>query len=137
MWLSEKIRGLVGRSYPLGAIIPAPVGISRKKGYWDGFPYTELAQTYNVFVPMTYYTFHGPGTQAYAYMLDNVRILRAQKGCSSTPIHLIGGLTETSSLSGVRGFLRAAQETHPLGVSLYDWAGTSAADWRLLKAAPR
>lgn len=134
-WLSEKIRTLVGRSYPLGAIIPSPVGISKKRGYWPAFPYTELAQTYDVFVPMSYYTYHGPGeAAAYTYTFSNVRIIRAQTGCATTPIHLIGGITETSSVSEVRGFIRAEQETHCLGASLYDWVGTTSGDWQLMKA---
>lgn len=133
--LSHKIRGLVGRSYPLGAIIPSPVGLSKKQGYWDAFPYTMLAQTYDVFVPMSYYTYHGRGyAAAYADTIANVRILRAQQGCSKVPIHLIGGIADNSSPSEVQAFVRAERETRCFGASLYGRAGTSSGHWQQLRA---
>ena len=132
--LSGKIRDLVGPSYPLGAIIPSPVGISTKRGYWDTFPYAMLARTYDVFLPMSYYTYHGSGeASAYSDTVSNVRILRAQRGCSKTPIHLIGGIAEDSSPAEVRAFVRAERETQCLGASLYGWAGTTGGHWQLLK----
>jgi hypothetical protein len=133
--LSTKIRSLVGASYPLGAIIPSPVGLAKKAGYWDSFPYSAVAQRYDVMVPMAYYTYHGKGASAaYADAKANVRILRAQKGCSKLPIHLIGGIAEKSSASEVKAFVKAAVETHCFGASLYSWPGTSASDWRALSA---
>ena len=133
--LSGKIRKLVGKSYPLGAIIPSPAGLAKKAGYWDAFPYTSIAGTYDVFVPMGYYTYHGKTyASAYADALACVRILRAQKGCSKTPIHLIGGIAENSSTGQVQAFVRASRETKIFGASLYGWAGTTSADWQALKA---
>ena len=38
--------------YPLGAIIPSPVGIRRHRVYWPAFPYRGLARYYDVFLPM-------------------------------------------------------------------------------------
>src|SRR5207302_11460664 len=35
--LSRRIRGAVGPAYPLGAIIPSPVGVEWKPAYWPGF----------------------------------------------------------------------------------------------------
>lgn len=93
--LSLLIRGLVAPSYALGAIIPAPVGLAKKAGNWDTFPYESIAKTYDVLVPMGYYTFDGTGaTAASADALANVRILRSQPGCANVPIHLIGGLAD-------------------------------------------
>ena len=132
--LSGKIRKLVGKSYPLGAIIPSPVGIAKKAGYWNTFPYAAVAKTYNVFVPMGYYTYHGKGAvAATADALNNVKILRAQPGCSKVPIHLIGGIAEDSTSAQVQAFANATQKSKCIGASLYGWAGTSAADWKALK----
>ena len=104
MSLSQQIRSAVGRSYPLGAIIPSPVGLSRKGSYWSKFPYADLAGIYDVFLPMGYYTYHGNGAKlAYSDTVGNVRILRSKKGCSTIPIHLIGGEAEKSSAAEVRG----------------------------------
>jgi hypothetical protein len=133
--LTSKIRGLVGDSYVLGAITPSPTGLAKKGGYWDSFPYEMVAQKYDVFVPMGYYTYHGHGASlAYSDTLSNVRILRAQKGCSKTPIHLIGGIAQNSSTAEVRSFVRAVVESHCFGASLYSWPGTTSSDWEKLAA---
>ena len=131
--LSARIRALVGASYPLGAIIPSPAGLARKLGYWDDFPYAALARTYDVFVPMSYYTYHTKTSSgAYADTLANVRIIRAQSGCSAIPIHLIGGVAEDSSAAQLQSFVKAAVETRCIGASFYGWAGTTAAHWSAL-----
>ena len=133
--LSARIRGLVGATYPLGACIPSPTGLAKKGSYWGAFPYTMLAAKYDVFVPMSYYTYHGKGaTAARADTLSNVRILRAQKGCSQTPIHLIGGIAENSSAAEVGAFVSAANETHCIGASFYSWPATTSGDWKALAA---
>jgi len=132
--LSKKIRAHVGAAYPLGAIIPSPVGIAKQANYWNAFPYASVAKTYDVFVPMGYYTYHGRGAAAAtADTLANVRILRAQPGCAKVPIHLIGGIAEKSTTAQVQAFADAAAKAGCIGGSLYGWAGTSAADWKALR----
>ena len=132
--LSKRIRASVGKSYPLGAIIPSPVGISQKRGYWDAFPYAMLAGYYDVFLPMGYYTYHrGGATAAHADAAANVRILRSQKGCSAKPVHLIGGISDDSSSAQVKAFVSATRQTKCFGASLYGWVGTTKAAWKALK----
>ena len=131
--LSTKIRALVGPSYPLGAIIPSPVGMNQKKGYWNVFPYKMVAGIYDVIMPMSYYTYHTKDARgAYADTMANVRILRAQPGCARIPIHLIGGISESSKTSQVQAFARAVRQTQCFGASLYGWPGTSAPMWKAL-----
>jgi hypothetical protein len=135
MALSRQIRAAVGPSYPLGAITPSPVGLSRAGSYWSTFPYTDLATIYDVFVPMGYYTYHGSGAKlAYSDTVGNARILRAHKGCSAVPIHMIGGEAEKTTATEVNAFVRGAKETGCIGVSLYGWAGTKPAAWSELAA---
>jgi hypothetical protein len=135
MSLSARIRDRVGPSYPLGAIVPSPVGLTRPGSYWSAFPYGDLAGVYDVILPMSYYTYHGKGAAAaYADTLGNVRIIRASKGASAIPIHLIGGESEKSSTAEVAAFVRASQETGCIGAGLYGWQGTKAPQWRELKA---
>jgi hypothetical protein len=132
--LSRKIRAKVGPSYPLGAIIPSPTGMANN-GSWSPFPYTALTKYYDVFVPMSYYTYHGSGADAArSDTLSNVRIIRAQPGCSRIPVHLIGGISENSSAAEVQAFVRASVQTKCIGASLYGWPGTSGAMWNSLKA---
>ena len=136
--LSQKIRALVGQSYPLGAIIPSPVGIAKQVHYWDTLPYASIAKTYDVFVPMGYYTYHGHGASAVASdTAGNIRILRAQPGCATVPIHLIGGLAEKSNPAEVQAFADATVQSGCIGASLYGWVGTSASDWKALQGVNR
>lgn len=136
--LSGGIREAAGPGYPLGAIIPSPVGLARKRGYWNDFPYGSLASNYDVVLPMAYYTYHGTGAEAaYADARANVAILRAQPGCEGMPIHLIGGLTGKSAPSEVAAFARAASESGVVGVSLYGWAGMTPAHWDAMRSFAR
>jgi hypothetical protein len=133
--LTLKIRAAAGPDYPLGAIIPSPVGLARKSGYWDTFPYTAIARTYDVILPMGYYTYHARGAaKVAADAKENLRIVRSQPGCADIPIHLIGGIAHKSNAGDVDAFVRAARDGGCVGASLYEWAGTTSAEWEKLRA---
>jgi hypothetical protein len=131
--LTDLIRAHVGRGYALGAIIPPPLAISKQKGYWNAFPFAMLAKSYDVFLPMHYYTYdiHTAAT-TYTSTLANMKFLRAQPGCAKIPVHMIGGISEKSSTAQVQAFVRAVGETGCIGASMYGWAGTSAKEWQAL-----
>ena len=134
--LSRALRKAVGPDYPLGAIIPAPRGMDLNPKYWPGFPYEGLAKTYDVFMPMGYFTYRaktGPATRAYTQA--NVELLRARAGEEGLAVHLVGGLAGSATVAQVRAFAAAAADEGALGASLYDFATTSAAQWRALSAA--
>jgi hypothetical protein len=131
--LSKKIRAAVGSGYPLGAIIPSPVGMQMHSSYWPGFPYRPLALIYNVMVPMGYYTYHGNGyANAYSDTRNNIRIIRQKTKRSTEPIHVIAGVANKSSASETRAFVRALRENGCIGGSMYDWATCDSTDWRIL-----
>ncbi len=133
--LSRRLRQHVGPDYALGGIIPSPVGLTKQTGFWNVFPYTEVAETYDVLLPMAYYTFDSNNAkEARAYALKSMRILREQPGCSEIPVHLIGGIANKSSGAEIRAFAQAARETGSIGVSIYDWAGMSEGRWRAVQA---
>jgi hypothetical protein len=132
--LSARIRKAVGKSYPLGGIIPSPAGMKINSTYWPNFPYKDVAAVYDVIVPMGYYTYHGDGyAHAYNETRENVSIVREQTGRPTIPIHVIAGDASKSSGSETLGYVRALRETGCLGGSMYDWATTNAADWQALK----
>jgi len=136
--LSQQVRASVGSKYPLGGIIPSPVGIRKQTGFWNVFPYATVAQTYDVLMPMAYYTFHGQtAEQAKTDATESMRILREQPGCGELPVHLIGGVSGASSAGEVKAFAKAAKATGCIGASLYDWAGTRANQWDALEAVWR
>jgi hypothetical protein len=136
--LSARLRAAVGPRYPLGAIIPSPVGIRRHPTYWPRFPYRQLSRIYDVFLPMAYATDrHIRGIAATrAYDAADIAIIRARTGKPHVRIHLIGGIANRMGLRETAGFMRAVAECSPLGYSLYEFPLTSRASWRALTADP-
>ena len=133
--LSRALRKAVGPDYPLGAIIPAPRGMDLNPKYWPGFPYEGLAKSYDVFMPMGYFTYRTTtGAATRAYTEANAELLRARAGDDGLAVHLVGGLAGSATVAQVRAFAAAAADEGALGASLYDYATTSAAQWRVLSA---
>lgn len=134
--LTAKIRGLVGPGYPLGGIVPSPVGIAKATGFWNDFPYGFVATHYDVMLPMGYYTYHGKGAAAAAADInESVLRIRAQPGAATTPIHFIGGLAAKTTAAEVQSFAAAALAKGCVGVSLYSWSATGDTEWQALSGA--
>ena len=113
--LSARLRAAVGHRYPLGAIIPSPVGIRRHPTYWPRFPYRSLARSYNV---------------------ADVAIIRSRTGKPHVPIHLIGGLANAMGVREIAGFMGAVGDCETLGYSLYAFSVTRQTAWKALAAPP-
>jgi len=110
--------------------------MQRLPWYWPGFPFAQLAQTYDVFLPMGYFTYRSRlASFSAAYTQRNVALLRTGTGNPALPVHPIGGIAGDASVAQVRAFARAARSSNSLGASLYDFATTTPAQWRELQAA--
>jgi len=135
--LSRSIRLAVGPSYPLGAIIPSPVGMWLHPKYWPDFPYEQLGALYDAFVPMAYFSYH-VHTQAgaYAYTRNVVHAIRVETGRRDVPIQLIGGIADAIGSGAMSGFARAAADCGVSGISLYAYLETNASEWRRLAGVP-
>jgi hypothetical protein len=133
--LSRRLRA-AEPDLTLGAIVPAPRGMQRLPWYWPGFPFAELAQTYDVFLPMGYFTYRSrlPSFTG-VYTQRNVALLRTGTGNPALPVHPIGGIAGSASPAQVRAFARAAWSSKSLGASLYDFATTTPGQWRELRVA--
>jgi hypothetical protein len=126
--LSARLRRAVGPDYPLGAIVPSPRGLDVAGSYWPGFPFRALARTYDVFLPMTYFTWRVSGEQgAHWYTAQNIGIIRRRTGDQMVPIHVIGGIG--ASRSETRGFVQAVRERGVIGASYYTFPITPPDDW--------
>jgi len=136
--LSARLRASVGDRYPLGAIIPSPVGIRRHRDYWPHFPYRPLSRFYDVFLPMAYATNrHVPGSSfTRDYDAADIAIIRARTGKPDVPIHLIGGLANAMGAREIAGFMQAVGDCAPLGYSLYAYSVTRQTTWKALAAPP-
>jgi hypothetical protein len=134
--LSQQLRAAVGPDYALGAITPSARGMDIVKTYWPGFPFSELAQIYDVFLPMDYWSFSVSGTDAtYGYLARSLAILRVQIGNRDVPIHLVGGTTGKTRAADDRAFAQLiSDDGHITGWSLFDYFATKPAEWRALRA---
>lgn len=128
--LSDWIRGLVGPSYPLGAIVPDPT----RSTYWLGFPYQSVARRYDVWLPMTYYTFRAQGYRGVRRFVDeNIKAIKKLPGDPGALIHVIGGISGVGSTQEVRAFTRAAVRGRAYGASLYDFPLTTPSEWETMQ----
>ena len=127
--LSRQLREIVGRGYPLGAIVPSPI---RGPDFWPVLPVAALAEVYDAILPMAYWTFHVSGEDdAHAYISRSVRLLRAEAG-PEAPIHVIGGIADPATPAELRGFVRAVKESDVIGASVYDVDTTDEQGWAVL-----
>jgi hypothetical protein len=130
---SARLRRAVGPDYPLGAIIPSPINLEARPSFWPRFPYRALARTYDVIMPMTYFTYRVNGRLAAKhYTARNIGIVRERTGDHAVPIHVIGGIGATPAET--RGFVSALRERRPIGASYYTFPVTPTADWAPLRA---
>jgi hypothetical protein len=131
--LSAAIRRAAGPAYPLAAIIPSPRGMELQPKYWPGFPYARLADIYDVFVTMTYYSYRAHGPRAvHEYMSRSMDIIRKKTRPRDIPVHAIGGIADGSNRSESVAFVRAVREYGLIGASLYDYKITGPEDWEAL-----
>lgn len=128
--VAGKLREAVGPRYALGAIILSPRGLELSPTVWPGFPYTGLADTFDVFLPMVYFTYRTSALRdTREYVEASIAVLRRETGNPDVPIHIIGGVADRARPKQVRGFVDAACADRLLGASLYDFATTSERQW--------
>lgn len=131
--LSARIRQEVGPEYPLAAIVPSARMLEIRPDYWPGFPFARLAGVYDVFLPMSYYSYRDYGSRAvHAYIAETVELIRRKTRDPEVPIHVIGGIADGSNRPESRAFVRAARQYGLLGASMYDYKITGPEDWEAL-----
>lgn len=135
--LSRRLRAAVGRE-PLGAIVLPPVDTDvLNPRLWPAFPWRELGDVYDVWLPMSYWTNRSGGWRdAGRYTGENIRRLKAHLG-AGTPVHAIGGIGDLATAGDYRTFVRTARRWEAIGVSIYDWDAAQAVAWELLGAGVR
>jgi hypothetical protein len=134
--LARTLRAAASPAYPLGAIIPSPVGMRRHPTYWPRFPFRGLATTFDAFLPMAYFSYYvSTRAAAYVYARDVVTAIRRGTDRSDVPVHMIGGIASRIGAPALDGFIRAAQDCGVTGLSLYAFLETSPAQWTRLAGA--
>jgi len=123
---------------PISAIVLPPVLIEVvNEQYWPGFPWEEIASSYDVWMPMSYWSFRSDESgygDGYAYNEESVRRLRDNLGDPGALVHPIGGIGTVdgvddpldpeeplASFDDVELFGRSIVDTDGIGGSIYDW----------------
>jgi hypothetical protein len=136
--LSRRVREQVG-SEALGAIVPPPVLLEViNTDNWPDFPWPELSELYDVWLPMSYWTLRASSSgyrDGYVYTEENLRRMRANLGDPEAPVHPIGGIADAAGEESYRGFVQAAEEAGAVGLSVYDYDTTASEGWKVLTGA--
>jgi hypothetical protein len=132
--VAQAVRAALPARMALGAITIDPYG----GRYWNRYPFARLAQSVDVFLPMEYFTYRTKGPRRVAaYGRANVRLVRELAGDPAFPVHPIGGDARVATLHELRAFLRSSAQSSVVGVSLWEFGGTSRKQWAALAAATR
>jgi hypothetical protein len=122
--LSRRLREVSGDE-ALGAIVLPPVQIEVvNPDYWPGFPWRDLSGIYDVWLPMSYWTFRSVASgygDGYAYNTESTERLRANLGDPEALVHGIGGIGDEASPDELARFVRSLADTESVGGSIYDW----------------
>ncbi len=142
--LSTALRAYVGPDVALGAIVLPPVVTEViNKDFWPKFPWREIANLYDVWLPMSYWsnrTTRSGYKDGYTYNEESTRRLRTNLGKPGALVHAIGGIGAVdgvndnpnpeeplASINDLEPFVRSLRETSAIGGSLYDWRTTEQA----------
>jgi hypothetical protein len=126
--LSSRLRAAAGRD-TLGAIVLPPVlteVVNRR--YWPDFPWSEIGPLYDVWLPMSYWTFRLAASgykDGYSYNEESTRRLRADLGQPDAVVHGIGGIGDETSPEQLTRFVQSLIDTGSVGGSVYDWNSMS------------
>lgn len=133
--LSQRLREAVPDSV-LGAIVFPPVQTEViSPNLWPGFPWQQLKDYYDVWLPMGYWTERTEGSgyrSSRAYTQESTERLRANLDDPDVPVHPIGGIGYGVTRQDIRGFRRALNEVGAIGGSMYDWATLPSEMWEEL-----
>ncbi len=134
--LVTRTRRLVTRM-PLGAIVLEPVLIEDvNTGYWPNFPWKKLRRSFDVWLPMSYWTNRSESSgwnDGARYTRENIRRVRTNLGDRDAVVHVVGGIADRASPQDYARFVDAAKQRRAVGWSIYDYVTTSSSAWPRLR----
>ena len=122
--LSTQLRATSGHD-TLGAIVLPPVLTEVvNPRYWPDFPWTEIHPLYDVWLPMSYWTFRSTSSgyhDGYTYNDESTRRLRNNLGDGGAVVHAIGGIGDLVTTDEFGQFAQSLADDGAVGGSIYDW----------------
>jgi hypothetical protein len=125
-WLRSQLPGQV-----LSAIVLPPVIMEDiNPNYWPDYPWAGLAQYYDVWQPMSYWSVRrDQWRDAYLYTATNIDRIREHIGKPDAVVHPIGGIGDESNSDDITAFDNAVFDRGCIGASLYDYRTTGDDLW--------
>jgi hypothetical protein len=123
---SRQLRAKVG-DLPVAAVVLTAVHLEVvNQHFWPDFPYPDLRDLYDVWMPMAYWTQRtSPYDSGYKYAKESVDRLRNDLGQPDAPVAPIGGLADDMTTAQMADFAKALKDMGALGGSFYDWNSMS------------
>jgi hypothetical protein len=135
--MSQAFRAASG-SDAIGAIVLPPVQIEViNDQYWPEFPWRAIEPYYDVWMPMSYWSFRRQDSgykNGYSYSEESIRRLRNNLGDPNALVHGVGGIGAVdgidddpnpeeplASIDDLEPFTRSLRDTASIGGSIYDW----------------
>lgn len=129
---SKRLRAAAGASYPLAAIVIPPTSLEINPGRWENFPWSAVGASYDVVMPMNYWTARGKDPKTAADLTS--RNTTESKRLTGLPVHNIGGLGENADEAQVAAYVKAAKGSGSIGGGLYDYRTTRSEVWDELRS---
>jgi hypothetical protein len=132
--LSRSLRLAVPAGRPIAAITLSAVHVEVvNPAHWPDYPWGELATTYDVVMPMAYWSIRqGELRDGGRYVGENIDRIRASTGDPDLPIHVIGGIADGVTDAELEAMVAAIQVRGAIGGSLYDWDTSQPTHWTTL-----
>jgi hypothetical protein len=137
--LSQRTRQAAGAMAVSAIVVPPVVTDVMNPKFWPEFPWTRLKPSYDVWIPMGYWTNRKPDSEyrdAYRYTMENVRLLRENVEDEYATVHVAGGVGTKATSRDYERFVKAAYDSSSVGLSCYDYATTARSAWPILRKGP-
>ena len=137
--LSYRLRQATTKSMS-AVVIPPVVTELLNRSYWPDFPWRQLSGTYDVWMPMAYWSNRTPESgwrDGYRYIAENTTMIRSLTGRPDAAVHPVGGIADEVSVAEVDAMGLALVDTGAIGGSVYDYATTGDALWPSLRTFRR
>jgi hypothetical protein len=129
--LSRRLRAALP-DVGLGAIVLPPVVTDvLNTAYWPRFPWHELSDLYDVWLPMAYWSTRSEEgfTDPHRYVGENIARVRGHLADPCAVVSVIGGYDVQETAEDYAAMVRAATEQRAVGISVWDWPTTPPSAW--------
>jgi hypothetical protein len=127
---SERLRAGAG-GMTLAAIVIAPTSLEIRPDRWPDFPWQALRASYEIFMPMNYWTARSADAKTAADL--TTQNVQKTKQLTNRPVNIIGGLAEQTDEAQAAAYVHAARQAGSLGGGLYDYRTTRKEVWDELR----